>query len=132
MAFVMDNATNNDGIVDRAAAVGIILNAAWIRLRCLPHTVHLAAIKVCINVCLFNGQTSLTHHFQLLEGLGVISDSEAKKARSRSGNYQESVTTIVGSDADEQVAAADGNDSEDPLELNPSTTDSILSGVDKV
>lgn len=50
MAFVMDNASNNDtlvqGIVDRAAAVGIILKAAWIRLRCLPHTVHLAAIKV--------------------------------------------------------------------------------------
>jgi len=50
MAFVMDNASNNDtlikGIVNRAVAVGIVLNASWIRLRCLPHTIHLAAIKV--------------------------------------------------------------------------------------
>ncbi|KAG6892875.1 hypothetical protein C0992_012116 [Termitomyces sp. T32_za158] len=117
MAFVMDNATNNDtlvkGIVNRAAVVGISLNASWIRLRCLPHTIHLAAIK-------------------LLEGLGVISDLEAKKARSRSGNYQESATIVVGSEADKLAAAADDNDSEDPVELNPSMSDNILSGVDKV
>ena len=49
MSFMMDNATNNDtfitGIVSRAKQVNIHLNASWIRLRCLPHTVHLAAIK---------------------------------------------------------------------------------------
>lgn len=50
MAFMTDNASNNntliDGIVDRAKKQGISLNADWIRLRCMPHTVHLAALKV--------------------------------------------------------------------------------------
>lgn len=49
MSFMMDNATNNDtfitGIVSRAKQVNIHLDASWIRLRCLPHTVHLAALK---------------------------------------------------------------------------------------
>ena len=52
MAFMTDNATNNDtlidGIVERAKRQGISLNGDWIRLRCMPHTVHLAALKVNI------------------------------------------------------------------------------------
>ena len=51
MAFMLDNATNNDtmveGIQRRAELVGIRMNASWVRLRCLPHTVHLAAVKAC-------------------------------------------------------------------------------------
>jgi hypothetical protein len=57
MSFMMDNATNNDtfitGIVSRAKQVDIHLNASWIRLRCLPHTVHLAAIKVTLIFLVF-------------------------------------------------------------------------------
>ena len=49
-AFMLDNATNNDtmveGIQRRAALEGIVFNATWAHLRCLPHTVHLAAVKV--------------------------------------------------------------------------------------
>lgn len=49
-AFMLDNASNNDtmvdGIADRARKEGIILNAKWMCLRCLPHTIHLAAVKV--------------------------------------------------------------------------------------
>jgi hypothetical protein len=52
MAFMTDNASNNDtlidGIVDLAKQQSISLNGDWIRLRCMPHTVHLAALKVNI------------------------------------------------------------------------------------
>ena len=47
---MLDNASNNDtmvdGIASRVAKEGIELNAGWARLRCLPHTIHLAAVKV--------------------------------------------------------------------------------------
>jgi hypothetical protein len=46
---MMDNASNNDtlvkGLEQRAEAEGITFNAAWARLRCMPHTVCLAALK---------------------------------------------------------------------------------------
>lgn len=52
MAFVTDNASNNntliDGIVERAKKQGILMNGTWARLRCMPHTVHLAALKVSV------------------------------------------------------------------------------------
>jgi hypothetical protein len=52
MAFMTDNASNNDtlidGIVELAKQQGISLNGDWIRLRCMPHTVHLAGLKVNI------------------------------------------------------------------------------------
>ena len=50
MAFMTDNASNNDtlieGIVALAGSKHISLDAKQIRLRCMPHTVHLAALKV--------------------------------------------------------------------------------------
>ena len=50
MAFMIDNASNNNtlvqGIVALAAAQHIYLDAKQIRLRCMPHTIHLAALKV--------------------------------------------------------------------------------------
>jgi hypothetical protein len=50
MAFMTDNAANNntlvDGIVARAKNQGVSMNGEWVRLRCMPHTVHLAALKV--------------------------------------------------------------------------------------
>jgi hypothetical protein len=52
MAIMTDNASNNntlvDGIVERAKKQGISMNGDWVRLRCMPHTVHLAALKVSI------------------------------------------------------------------------------------
>ena len=51
MAIMMDNASNNDtmmeAIEDRCHAAGIQFSAAQARMRCMPHTIHLAAIKVC-------------------------------------------------------------------------------------
>ena len=47
---MLDNASNNNTMVDaigeRAAVEGIKLNVTWARLRCMPHTIHLAAVKV--------------------------------------------------------------------------------------
>ncbi len=48
--MMLDNATNNDtlvqGIESRCCKEGIAFDARLSRLRCMPHTVHLAAIKV--------------------------------------------------------------------------------------
>jgi hypothetical protein len=47
---MMDNATNNDTLTDsietRCHAAGIKFSARHARMRCLPHTIHLAALKV--------------------------------------------------------------------------------------
>jgi hypothetical protein len=54
MAIMTDNASNNDTLVDGIVALALAdekrirLNAKWIRMRCMPHTVHLAALKVSI------------------------------------------------------------------------------------
>jgi hypothetical protein len=51
IAFVMDNATNNDTLIAaierRCDEAKVYFSAMESRLRCMPHTVHLAAIKVC-------------------------------------------------------------------------------------
>ena len=50
MAFMLDNASNNDTLVDeivqQAKEQGIFMNTSWAHLCCMPHTVHLAALKV--------------------------------------------------------------------------------------
>ena len=50
IAFVMDNATNNDTMMEaieqHCNEANIYFSAVESRLRCMPHTVHLAAIKV--------------------------------------------------------------------------------------
>jgi hypothetical protein len=52
MAFVMDDATNNDTMMeeieDLCHVEGINFSAQHSRLRCMPHTIHLAALKVWI------------------------------------------------------------------------------------
>jgi hypothetical protein len=53
IALVMDNATNNDtlalGIQTRSLDAGFYFSAVDSRMRCMPHTIHLAAIKVCVH-----------------------------------------------------------------------------------
>ncbi len=53
IAFMGDNASNMDtfvdGIVLHAEKMQITINAEWARLRCMPHTIHLAALKVRSN-----------------------------------------------------------------------------------
>ncbi|KAJ6616933.1 hypothetical protein B0H10DRAFT_1798435 [Mycena sp. CBHHK59/15] len=48
--FVMDNATNNDTMVEafgqRCKEKGIKFSCSDARMRCMPHTIHLSALKV--------------------------------------------------------------------------------------
>ncbi|PBK83324.1 hypothetical protein ARMGADRAFT_945130, partial [Armillaria gallica] len=72
-AFVMDNISNNDtmikGIEHHCKKECIPFNARISHLWCMPHIVHLSAIK-------------------LLEAIGVISKNDAKKANGQTSNYQ--------------------------------------------
>jgi hypothetical protein len=47
----MDNASNNDllmvGLESRCRAVHIGFSAKNSRMQCMPHTIHLATLKVC-------------------------------------------------------------------------------------
>ncbi|CAK5270384.1 unnamed protein product [Mycena citricolor] len=88
MAFVMDNATNNNTMMDaleaKCRAQNIVFSAEHARLRCMPHTVHLAALK-------------------LLEAIGAVekdSRKSKKAATTRRENYQEDVVRAA-ADADE-------------------------------
>jgi hypothetical protein len=49
---MMDNASNNDTLIKsieaRCQAIGILFSARDARMRCMPHTIHLAALKVLI------------------------------------------------------------------------------------
>lgn len=50
VAFMMDNATNNDTLVEaferRCATKNIKFSTRHSRLRCVPHTIHLAVLQV--------------------------------------------------------------------------------------
>ncbi|KAJ7440853.1 hypothetical protein FB451DRAFT_951830, partial [Mycena latifolia] len=76
-AFVMDNASNNDTLMEsfviKCAAADIPFDATEARIRCMPHTAVLATIK-------------------LLEAIGAISKSTRKKAESKLTAYQDAVT----------------------------------------
>ncbi|KAJ2928008.1 hypothetical protein H1R20_g9078, partial [Candolleomyces eurysporus] len=89
IAFVMDNATNNDTLVDaferRCQAAQIPFSAADARLRCMPHIIHLAAL-------------------QLLEGIGAIDPTELRTA----SPYQQDVAASLFADAsDENLEGGD-------------------------
>ena len=51
IALMMDNATNNDTLAQEierhSMEAGVFFSAMDSQMRCMPHTVHLAAIKVC-------------------------------------------------------------------------------------
>ena len=51
IAIMMDNATNNDTMMQcietHCREIGIIFHPDQARMRCMPHTIHLATIKVC-------------------------------------------------------------------------------------
>jgi hypothetical protein len=136
MAVMTDNASNNDTLVDGLVKLAlqderrICLNAQWIRLRCMPHTVHLAALKVCLASVreldrLMN--VNVTLYIQLLEGVGAISTAEGKKARSRSGNYQDAILDPL-KPSPEVDSDNVGRYDEDGVDDNPNT---ILSAVEK-
>ncbi|KAJ7078140.1 hypothetical protein B0H15DRAFT_789116, partial [Mycena belliarum] len=103
IAFMMDNATNNDTLVEaierKCFVRGIKFSAKNSRLRCMPHTVHLAVL-------------------QLLEAIGAV---EKTKKGARSAAYQDSVTAPPESDQldENAVAMDDEDDNEAPIEPMP-------------
>ncbi|KAF7370018.1 Transposase-like protein [Mycena sanguinolenta] len=103
-AFVMDNATNNDTMIEaftrRCKKEGILFSAADGRMRCMPHTIHLSALR-------------------LLEAIGALTKEEKKAAKSKSASsaYQDSTTESLSREADE--AAGQTEDTEDAELVSP-------------
>jgi len=54
IAIVMDNASNNNTLMTslerRCEQRGVLFSAQDARMRCMPHTIHLAAIKALIHL----------------------------------------------------------------------------------
>ncbi|KAJ8515596.1 hypothetical protein ONZ45_g6994 [Pleurotus djamor] len=97
IAIVMDNASNNDTLMTTLEALhrgaGFDFPAKDARLRCIPHTIHLAAL------C-------------LLEGIGALSPSDQVRAAGQEGGYQ-SVVTADDEDDDALFLGEDGDDLDD-------------------
>ncbi|KAJ7088225.1 hypothetical protein C8R43DRAFT_908726, partial [Mycena crocata] len=106
IAFVMDNATNNDTLVEafekKCQALHIPFESRHARMRCMPHTIHLAALK-------------------LLEAIGVLTKDETKKAEgnSRESAYQDSAMESLSPEADNLATLA--GDSPETVSTNPSS-----------
>ena len=95
-----------------------------------PHALYAAHCAPCCSQGVLNIPitVSVNFFFQLLEGVGAISAAEGRKARSRSGNYQDSVTEPLRPDREDNTDAVgrydeDGQDS--------TSSDSIPSAVEK-
>ncbi|KAF5376117.1 hypothetical protein D9615_007777 [Tricholomella constricta] len=118
IAFMMDNASNNDtlveGIARRCLELDIPFSVSHARMRCMPHTIHLAALK-------------------LLEGIGAISKADSKKVVSRGGNYQEVVSVPISRDADDDAVAREDNSEPTPNsdDIEGSPVEEMLSAVGK-
>lgn len=104
-------------------------------MRCMPHTVHLAAIKV------FTIQSTMSTILsptllvvQLLEGIGAISSADGKKAAARSGNYQDNITTPLGREHDDDKISGGDNLEEEPMDLDTDSeaANGVLSAIVKV
>jgi hypothetical protein len=113
----MDNATNNDTMVAaferRYTEKGFTFSKDDARMRCMPHTIHLSALKVRVDFYIdVVGQ--LFVYYQLLEAIGALTKDEKNTAESKSrGMYQEAATESVRKEADEAATAMDdGTDAE--------------------
>ncbi|KAK6967057.1 hypothetical protein R3P38DRAFT_3413899 [Favolaschia claudopus] len=89
LTIVADNASRHE-------EQGIIFDAAEARIQCMPHTAHLAAVK-------------------LLAAIGVISKSNKKKAESRTSAYQDydSVSTPLAPENDDDGECEEEDKEED-------------------
>ncbi|KAJ7112849.1 hypothetical protein C8R43DRAFT_852183, partial [Mycena crocata] len=107
-AFVMDNATNNDTMVEaferKCREEGIPFSSNDARMRCMPHTIHLSALK-------------------LLEAIGVLTKEEkqASEGRSRGTTYQEYATESLNHDTDNNAG-----DTEDGADTETSTPTGLI------
>ena len=136
IAIIMDNASNNMLMMPlewRCQEQGILFSA---QDACMPHTVHLAAIKVLMLLVpdVYDLSPSLLI-VQLLEGIGAISNAEGKKAAACSGNYQDNVTTPLAHEHDDDATANNEIDEEAEdmdLDTNVEAANSVLPAIERV
>lgn len=106
-----DNATNNDTMMDNLArkfrGVKIAFNPKHARMRCMPHTIHLAAIK-------------------LLEGIGAVEKSK----RATNDNYQDNSSIKFTAEAEREAELVD-DDAEDEVGIDENV-DAIMYSVPKL
>ncbi|KAF8224477.1 hypothetical protein L208DRAFT_1511456, partial [Tricholoma matsutake] len=114
ITFMADNASNMDTFVDAiilcAEKMKIIINSVWAQLWCMPHTIHLAALKA----------------------IGAKWSSNDKKTHSPWVNYQDSVSASLSKEADNDAATQGGEDEVDLASEEPqATVEFILPAIDK-
>jgi len=63
--------------------------------------------------------------------IGAISAAKSKKAMSQSGNYQDSVTTLLGHTFDDNAVRRDDEDEQDEVSLKLNRSRTILSAIEK-
>ena len=131
MVFMMDNASNNNTLINEIVThvreQNITMNNEWVCFCCMPHTVHLAVLKV--NIWFFHCCNII---IQLFEGIKAITAAEYKKATLQSGNYQESVTAPLSQTSDNDAAGKDDENKQVQVLLKVDGSDSILSAVEKI
>lgn len=136
MAIMMDNASNNDTMMETIESqcheAGIEFSAQKSRMRCMPHTIHLAAIKVCSIVSFFGLSIGVNDfkYKQLLEGIGIISKDDSAQAQATNFNYQDEVNAGVEREYDMDTAQeVEGEDSD---VINERPSNDIQTAVYKV
>lgn len=55
-----------ESLVLKFDAVGIKVDASWVRMRCLPHTIHLSVLEVSCIVLLINNISNQLFDFSSL------------------------------------------------------------------
>ena len=94
----------------------------------MPHTIHLAAIKVNPGRCM----DSRLNCRQLLEAIGAILKSDGLRATSQNGNYQDSINAPLSCTHDDEAAFQDEGDPLGDVALAPDSSGHILLAIDKV
>ena len=115
----MDNASDNNMLMvsleKRCDERRVPFSATNAHMRCLPHTIHLATIK-------------------LLEGIGAMSRAEGQKASVHSINYQDNITMPLNRIYNNDTMA---NDEIEDLNLDYNlktghTADGVMPAIEKV
>lgn len=134
MVIMMDNASNNDTMIESIQSqcheAGIKFSAQKSCMHCMPHTIHLAAIKVCSITNFFGLDTGVNDfkYKQLLEGISIISKDNSAQAQAT--NYQDEVN--VGVEHEYNMDTAQEMEGEDSDVVNERPSNDIQTAVYKV
>lgn len=108
ISVTCDNASNNDIMLEkleeRFRREDIEFDASNARIRCMPHSLHLAALKVRL-IGSFLGFVITQFHFKLLEAPGIARGSSEDDITAYADMYPESEAESV-SRVDEDSRAA--------------------------